>query len=176
MSHIPQYTIQNRNVHISVLNGALWGIEQVHCGICESGQLPPFVIGWPVCSEYRLACLWRDYSYFNTLRPRQNGRHFADDIFKCIFVNKNIWIASKILLKFVPKGPINNIPSLVQLMAWRRTDDNPLSEPSLPTYIRVSRPWWLKDSSPSKWRVTWTNGFSDCSRFASISIYNPAAL
>ena len=24
-------------------------------------------------------------SYFNTLRPRQNGRHFADDIFKCIF-------------------------------------------------------------------------------------------
>ena len=24
----------------------------------------------------------------NTLRPRQNGRHFPDDIFKCIFVNK----------------------------------------------------------------------------------------
>ena len=25
----------------------------------------------------------------NTLRPRQKGRHFADDIFKCIFVNEN---------------------------------------------------------------------------------------
>ena len=23
----------------------------------------------------------------NTLRPRQNGRHFADNIFKCIFLN-----------------------------------------------------------------------------------------
>ena len=26
----------------------------------------------------------------------------------------------KISLKFVPKGPINNIPALVQIMAWRR--------------------------------------------------------
>ena len=46
---------------------------------------------------------------FNTLRPRQNGRHFADDIFKYIFLNENAWISLKISLKFVPKGPINNI-------------------------------------------------------------------
>ena len=39
----------------------------------------------------------------NTLRPRQNGRHFPDDIFKCIFVNENIWISINITLKFVPK-------------------------------------------------------------------------
>ena len=37
--HIPQCPIQNRNVHISVLNGALWDMEQVHSGICEIGQL-----------------------------------------------------------------------------------------------------------------------------------------
>ena len=37
LSYIPQYTIQNRNVHISVLNGALWDMWQVHCGICECG-------------------------------------------------------------------------------------------------------------------------------------------
>ena len=36
--HIPQCTIQNRNVHISVLNGAFGDMEQVHCGICELGQ------------------------------------------------------------------------------------------------------------------------------------------
>ena len=30
--HIPQCTIQNRNVHISVLNGVLWVMERVHCG------------------------------------------------------------------------------------------------------------------------------------------------
>ena len=35
--HISQCTIQNRNVHISVLNGALWDMEQVHCGVCEIG-------------------------------------------------------------------------------------------------------------------------------------------
>ena len=50
---------------------------------------------------------------FNTLRPRQNGRLFADDTFKCIFFNENIRIAIKISQKFVPKGQINNIPSLV---------------------------------------------------------------
>ena len=75
---------------------------------------------------------------FNTLRPRQNGRYFADDIFKCIFLNKNVWILTKISLKFVPKGPINNISSLVQIIVWRRPGAKPLSEPmmvSLLTHI-----------------------------------------
>ena len=65
----------------------------------------------------------------NTLRPRQDGRHFPDDIFKCIFLNENVWISIKISLKFVPKGPINIIPALVQIMAWRRPGAKPLSEP-----------------------------------------------
>ena len=51
---------------------------------------------------------------FNTLRPRQNGRRFTDDTFKRIFFNEKVRISIKISLKFVPKGPINNIPSLVQ--------------------------------------------------------------
>ena len=49
----------------------------------------------------------------NTLRPRQNDRHFPDDIFKWIFLNENVWILINISLKFVPKGLINNIPALV---------------------------------------------------------------
>ena len=65
----------------------------------------------------------------NSLRPRQNRRHFADDVFKCNFLNEIVWILIKISLKFVPKGPINNIPALVKIMAWRRTGDKPLSEP-----------------------------------------------
>ena len=40
-----------------------------------------------------------------TLRLRQIDRHFADDIFKCIFLNENIGILIKISLKFIPKGP-----------------------------------------------------------------------
>ena len=54
-------------------------------------------------------------------------RLFADDIIKCIFWNENVWISIKISLKFVPKGLINNIPALVQIMAWRRLGDKPLS-------------------------------------------------
>ena len=56
----------------------------------------------------------------NTLRPRQNGSYFPDDIFKLIFLNENAWISIKISLTFVPKGPISNIPALVKIMAWRR--------------------------------------------------------
>ena len=82
-------------------------------------------------------------NYINTLRPRHNGRHCADDIFKCIFLNENVWIPIKFSLKFVPKGSINYIPALVQIMAWRRRDDKPLFEPmmiSLLTHICVTRP------------------------------------
>ena len=34
--HIPQYTNQYRNVHISVLNGVFWDMEQLYRGICET--------------------------------------------------------------------------------------------------------------------------------------------
>ena len=83
---------------------------------------------------------------FNTLRPRQNGRHFPDDIFKCIFLNEKVLVLIKMSLKFVPKCSINNIPALVQIMAWRRPGDKPLSEPmivSFPTHIYVTRPQWV---------------------------------
>ena len=96
------------------------------CDIRHSGQ---WVIGYS----------------FNTFRPRQNGRHFAHDIFKRILFNENIRISIKISLKFVPKDPINNILTLVQIMAWRRSGDTPLSESmlvSLPTHICVTRSQW----------------------------------
>ena len=51
----------------------------------------------------------------NTLRPRQNGRHFPDDIFKYILLYKNVWISVKISLKFVRKGAADNNRTLVQI-------------------------------------------------------------
>ena len=98
---------------------------------------------------------WKDVLYIetgaspqcvNTLRPRQNGRHFPDNSFKCIFMNKNVCISIRISLRFVPKGPINNIPALVQIMARRRPGDKQLFEPmmvSLLTHICVTRPQWV---------------------------------
>ena len=83
-----------------------------------------------------------------TLRLGQNGCHFPDDIFKCIFLNENVWISIKISLKFVPNGTLDNIPSFVQIMAWRLPGDKPLSEPimvSLLSHICVTQPQWVNE-------------------------------
>ena len=112
------------------------GFPSVCCSVSSRGQ------AW--------SCpYWCSITLFNTLRPRQNGRHFADDTFKRIFLNDNGRISIKISLKFVLKGPINNNPSLVQIMAWRRSGDKPLSEPmmvSLLTHICVTRPQWVNQA------------------------------
>ena len=100
----------------------------------------------------------------NTLRPRRNEQHFADDIFKRIFVNENVWISVKISLKFVSEGPINNIPALVQIMAWRRSGDKPLSEPmmvKLPTHICVTRPQWVKSEIAQVWHISWSHLYQE---------------
>ena len=84
--------------------------------------------------------------HIHTLRPRQDGRHFADDSFKRIFLNENLSISITISQKFYPNGPNNNIPALVQIMAWRRPGDKPLSESmmvSFPTYLCVTWPQWV---------------------------------
>ena len=82
-----------------------------------------FVVHWPFTNI--------DIIQVNTLMPRQNRRHFADDIFQCISMNQKFCILIQNSLKFVPKVRINNIPALVQKMAWRRSGDKPLSEPML---------------------------------------------
>ena len=52
--------------------------------------------------------------FVDTLRPKQNSLHFPYDIFKCIYLNENVWISIRISLRYVPKGPFNNIPALVR--------------------------------------------------------------
>ena len=55
----------------------------------------------------------------------------ADNIFECIFLNEKFCILIKISVKFIPKGSIDNNPVLVQIMAWHRIGNKPLSEPIL---------------------------------------------
>ena len=119
--------------------------------------------------------IWNPYliimesTCFNTLRSKQNGRHFPDNIFICIFLNENIRISVKISLKFIPKGPINTIPALVQKMACRRPGNKPLSVlmmVRLPMHICVTQPHWVKHThsttfgrfpttGPLLWGVLW---------------------
>ena len=113
-----------------------------------------------------------------TLRPSRNEQHFADDIFKRIFFNENVWISIKISLKFVLKGPINNIPALVQIMAWRRPGDKPLSEPMMVRLLMhicwdyytivvsdicFTRPQWVMHAIPAKlwniWKAHWEHSY-----------------
>ena len=51
--------------------------------------------------------------HFNPPPFGQNGHHFADDIFKLIFLNENLRILMKISLTFVPKGALDDDPGLV---------------------------------------------------------------
>ena len=55
------------------------------------------------------------------------GRHFSDEIFCWIFMNEKFSILIEISLKFVRKGPIDNITALVYIYIH----DRPLSEPTL---------------------------------------------
>ena len=60
-----------------------------------------------------------------------------------VFFNENTRMSIEISLKFIHKGSINSIPALVQIMAWCRLGDRPLSEPMLvcsPTHICDFRP------------------------------------
>ena len=66
-----------------------------------------------------------------------------------MFLNVNVGIVFNISLKFVPKFRINIglDNALVQIMAWRRPDDKPLSElmmVSLLKHICVTQPQWVK--------------------------------
>ena len=79
-------------------------IDNVICLICRCiGECRPEGCSWNICPRVPV----------NTLRPRQNDRHFAEDIFEWIFCNENVWILIKISWKIVPRGPTNNIPALV---------------------------------------------------------------
>ena len=153
--------------------------SSLHCEICNPVIMKTYwilsiiphsnIVSFLQNSWDSLWLLWIQtmICFLNTLRPEKNGRHFADDIFKCIFLNENVWIAIKISLKFVPRGPINNIPALVQIMAWRRPGDKPLSEPMmirLPTHICVTRPQWVNSPLSNFMQymyhddiVTWTH-------------------
>ena len=87
---------------------------------------------------------WIFTSYHKHIEAETKWQPFSRRHFQ-----ENAWILLKIPLKSVPKVRINNIPALVQIMAWRRPGDKPLSEPmmvSLLTHICVTRPQWVKKS------------------------------
>ena len=71
-------------------------------------------------------------------------------IFKCIFFKENVRISIKIPMTLILKGPINNIPSWVQIMAWHRPGAKPLSEPMMHIYVTLPQ-WFNLTYHPIHW-------------------------
>ena len=54
---------------------------------------------------------------------------FQTTFSRTFFLSKNAWISIEISLKFIPKGPINNVSTLVQITAQCQPGHKPLAEP-----------------------------------------------
>ena len=74
------------------------------------------------CTSYFNICIL----IVNILKQRQTSCHFSDNIFRCIFLNENVWISIKISVNYVLKGPINMVnllmhvsPDLNELIGWQ---------------------------------------------------------
>ena len=76
-------------------------------------------------------CIRRGGASATHLPPWAKWPPFRRRHFQMHFREWNFCILIKISLKFVPKGQVDNNPALIQIMAWRRIDGNPLSEPML---------------------------------------------
>ena len=98
--------------------------------------------GW-ACNVWRIH-LWL-YKYTPlTHWDRDKMNAISQTTFSSACSWMKMWgIPTEISLKFVPKDPINNTPALVQIIAWRRPGDKPLSESmavSSLTHICVTQP------------------------------------
>ena len=110
------------------------------------------------CIHKSCTCNVHSSLSINTLRQRHNERHFSDDIFSYICLNEYVWFPITISLKFVPTGVINNIPALVQIMAWRLPGDKPSSESIMVSSLThiVSR-GKMEHGGKMEHRVFWKN-------------------
>ena len=98
---------------------------------------------WPSCHGHNKV-IRSPILNINTLSPRQNGRHFADDIPKHFVLTKMLKLRFKLHWSLFPRVWLTiNIPALLQIMAWRWSGDKLLSEPlvvKLTMGICVTRP------------------------------------
>ena len=125
-----------------------WPVNSPHKGPVTRKMLPfdetsPCVT-WPfgVSAWDLIVARRRTRIRFMGLDYQLIPRHFADGIFRCIFMNEKFCIVIPISIEFVPKGSIDNKSILIQVMAWRRTGDKPISEPMLTQFTDAYMRHW----------------------------------
>ena len=84
-----------------------------------------------IVSQKTLRMYFPDGTIIISSPPGQNVRHFADDIFKRIFLDEKVRFLTSFSLRLVLKGPMTINQHWIRLMAWCRIGDKPLSEPIL---------------------------------------------
>ena len=95
LSHIPQCTIQNRNVHISVLNGVLLDMGQTHCEICETVLLTIRIITHSrVFHERGYICAICFTSDIQTQNFNFQASHLHQTKYECWYLSKVIRLIS----------------------------------------------------------------------------------
>ena len=146
---------------------ALWIIDKPESDVYNCPEFRELIYVNYVCYIYYTMinkpwsqmCRFNIWININTLRSKQNCIHVPDEIFKYIFLDKNVWIPIKISLKF--NVPINNISALLHIIAWRWPGAQPLSETmsvKLPTHMCVTRPQWVKCNVLfAKWRQSYVS-------------------
>ena len=134
------------------------------CGIHRSPVNFPHKGQWRVTLVFSLICAWTN-DWVNNREAGDLRRHHAHydvtvmahvsstgklhDSFSSVWplsLYVHVCISIDISLRLVPQCQINNIPALVQIMAWCLPGDKRLSEPmmaSLLTHISVTRLQWV---------------------------------
>ena len=103
-----------KKMHLNMSSGNWWPFcssFNVLMGITIPGKTA-FTLNQPTSYFLLMLLVTQEIKNINSSPPGQNGRHFADDIFRWNFVNEKFCILTQISLKFVPKGPIDNISAL----------------------------------------------------------------
>ena len=95
---------------------------------------------WDLCVP-KTHQIWGLLKMLDTLTPGKVAATWADNIFKCISLNDNVWTLNKISLSRA-SGLSDNMAALVPIMAWCWTGAKPLSEAMLvcctDAYMRYS--------------------------------------
>ena len=92
---------------------------------------------WPSISKSQQPATFQ-FQGINTLRSRQNGRNFPDDIFKCNTSDENVLISLENSLKFLrilPTVRIYNVLALAQIIYCHWPGDKQLSEPIMDSLL-----------------------------------------
>ena len=113
---------------------------------CWTGDKPTHVLKPVMAKSHVTICHHNDLTHWGWDKM---AAILQTTCLKCIFFNENVWISIKILLKFVPRGPINNIPGLVPIMTWRPPGDKPLSEPMMVSLLHIGASLDLNDLTHS---------------------------